>query len=76
MSVMMRTHRQGRTGATFVASRETPARRLLATLRNICRQLRRIQPDRETRQAYLEVERELAELGRKRQKGREKRGAR
>jgi hypothetical protein len=65
----MKTHRQGRTGATFVAPRETSARRLLATLRNICRQLRRLQPDRETRQAYLEVEKELAKLGRSRRKG-------
>jgi len=61
----MKTHRQGRTGATSVAFRETAARRLLATLRKICRQLGRLQPDARTRRVYREVERKLAGLERK-----------
>ncbi len=62
----MKTHRQGRTGATSVAFREAAARRLLATLRKICRQLRRLQPEAGTRRAYREVERQLAALERQR----------
>lgn len=61
----MKTHRQGRTGATSVVIRDTAARRLLATLRRICRQLGRIQTDGDTRRAYREVERQLAGLERK-----------
>ena len=72
----MKTHRQGRTGATFVASRGAPARRLLATLRQICRQLRLVQADRATRQAYREVERELVKIGRRFEADPAKRGGR
>ncbi len=63
----MKTHRQGRTVATSVAIRDTAARRLLATLRRICRQLCRIQPDGAARQACREVERQLRGLEQMRQ---------
>ena len=41
----MKIHRQGRTGAASAVSRAAHARRLLAALLDICRQLRRLQPD-------------------------------
>lgn len=58
----MRSHRLGRTGTAGTVTRETHARLLLGTLRNICRQLRRANPDGEVRRAYLGVEKDLAEL--------------
>ncbi|MEJ1973636.1 MAG: hypothetical protein WDM96_14590 [Lacunisphaera sp.] len=61
----MKTHRQGRTGAAYAVTRKPHARRLLATLRAICRQLTQSQQDPTVRRIYREVERELAQLARK-----------
>lgn len=58
----MKNHRQGRTGAGERALRRAHARRLLATLAGICRQLRAKQENPAVRAAYREVEKQLRRL--------------
>ncbi len=66
--IVMGTYGRGRTWAASAVSRETHARRLLAALLDICRQLRLAQKDREARRAYRAVEEDLVRLARKRRK--------
>jgi hypothetical protein len=62
---MEKNHRQGRQGAGARTLQRAHARRLLLTLANICRELRRKQKSRVVRAAYLGVERDLLTLTRK-----------
>lgn len=61
---MEKNHRQGRTGAGERALQRAHARRLLATLADICRHLRRKQTCVPMRAAYKAVEGDLRSLRR------------
>lgn len=59
---MEKNHRQGRPGAGERALQRAHARRLLATLSDICRHLRRKQPCPAVQTAYRDVEHDLLVL--------------
>ena len=62
---MTTTHRQGRTGAGERGLKRAHARRLLATLAEICRKLREAQSRPVVRLAYRDVEQQLRRLARR-----------
>jgi hypothetical protein len=59
---MYKTHGQGRLGAVECASQRAHARRLLLTLADVCRRLRRLQKTPAARAACQQVERSLGQL--------------
>ena len=63
---MEKNHRQGRPGAGERALQRAHARRLLATLADICRHLRTKQTRPAVRAAYREVEQQLRRSARTR----------